>query len=125
MKVNKSIFLVFATNTSTTCNINIPFQVSKISCKAIAYSAATPPAVGTYAFVVSDLTKNQPIGMIQQDNTTPISTHQDVSVEFMTPQTINGTYTFNLVSLAGTALAATGADALGMLLEFSSAENNI
>lgn len=123
MKLNKAVFMTFATNSSSaTVTINVPFNVKTIHCKAIGYMTSTAPAIGhaSYLYIVSDLTQNTPIAMVFQDSTYPYSPGTDIEYIFQTPQPVNGNYTFTLISFTGLPnLATVGGDQVGLILEFN------
>lgn len=124
MRQNRAVFMTFPTGSSTaTATINVPFNVKTIHIKSSGYITATPPNTGDaeYIYVVSDLTQNTPICIIYQDSTYPYSTAEDIEYQFITPQNINGNYTFQLLSFTGVPVTSTaGGDRLGLILEFNS-----
>lgn len=115
------INLSFSNNESVaTAFISIPHKVKTIHIKSGAYVPSTAPASGDaeYLPIVSDLTENQPIGIFYNDNTYSSATVQDIYYHFNTPIYIQGTYTFQRLTLDKVAFTTTSA-LVGVIIEFS------
>lgn len=116
MKVIRPIYLAYTTAISTqTAIVSVPFDVKFINVKAIGYTTAV---AGNYVTVVSDLSDNQPLGMVTRNNTFD-SAQQNILIEFPVPKKIQGSYKFWLVDTTNTVVTGTGAtDHCAIILEF-------
>ena len=126
-KLTKFIPLSFPAGAAsrTTARISIPFKVKTIHVKSAAYKAGT---IGTanYVTIMSDLTVNNPLAILNQDTTYSSATVQDIEHQFSNPLDINGTFNFWLLNMDGSPASTTslviGVDQVGLVIEFNSAE---
>ena len=102
--------------------INVGFKVRRIVCKEIGIQVGTP-AADKYVYFISDLVKNQPLGIIYQDDSFPLSTVKHNVFDLNTDTLIQGNYTFYMNNLNGTPAGGTvNGDNVSFLLEFLSEE---
>jgi hypothetical protein len=126
MKITQALYLTFTASPQTSVYINIPFTVSKIHVKSMNYQAGTNGTTRNVVVESSLGLKNDPFGIINQDQTYSSPAFQDVELKFQNPQFIQGFFTFTLRQMSG-ALAATSnggaaTDYLGIIVEFNSEE---
>lgn len=87
--------------------INIPFKVSKIHIKNIAYVSGRNAGdgntnVSNYVTFTSELVGNRPVGMVHRDSQFSMATLQDIEHTFQIPQEIMGYYGFRFYTNNGT-----------------------
>jgi hypothetical protein len=123
MRITKAYYLSFNNTSTTTQFINIPFKVGTIHVKSIGYDAGNIPAAGTatYVSLFSDLTQNEPLGMVFNDSTYYSNSFQDIYIDLQPARMIQGTYQFNLVGVDGLAYVPVGAglDRVVIIIEFN------
>ena len=120
MKLIKTVYLSWATNTTyvAQANVHVPFNVKFAHVKAIGYVPAT--ALSQYVVITSDLSENQPLGMVGRDGKYD-NASMDVLIEYPVPKKIQGQYQFYLTLLTGLAGAgsnASSADTCAIVIEF-------
>jgi hypothetical protein len=120
-KLTKFIPLSFPAGASsrTTASISVPFKVGIIHIKSAAYKAGTNGTTN-YVAIMSDLTVNNPLAILNQDTTYSSATVQDIEHKFYNPLDINGTFNFWIVNMDNTpATATSGGDKVGLIIEFN------
>ncbi len=119
MRLTKAINLTFVSVPNASAAVNVPFQVKRIHIKNIAYYPGS--ALTTYNYVVSDLTQNQPLGIVSLNTVYPINNIQNMTYEFQNPQVISGNYNFTLYLTGGAIATVAGAtDYMTIIAEFDS-----
>jgi hypothetical protein len=127
MKQTQAIFLRFnASSVSDNVLINVPFPVKKIHIKSMSYNAQDLGKTG-YVMLISPFGLNSPWGILNQDTTYSSSAVSDVEIQVKNAITIQGYYTFRIVTMSGAAATTSGAfndgiDNIGMIVEFNSEE---
>jgi len=120
-KLTKFIPLSFPAGASsrTTAQISVPFKVGIIHIKSAAYKAGTNGTTN-YVTIMSDLTVNNPLAILNQDTTYSSATVQDIEHKFYNPNDINGTFNFWIVGMDGAPATATvNGDKVGLIIEFN------
>lgn len=123
MRITKAINLTFTASPTTTAYVSVPFKVKTVHVKSAAYNAGTNGTT-RYVYVVSDLVGWQPLGILNQDTTYSSGTISDVQLDYMNPQVVQGSFTFQLNlltgALAGTTNNGAATDTVALIVEFNS-----
>jgi hypothetical protein len=121
-QVTKFISLTFAASPVTQAYVNVPFVVEMIHIKSANYDSGTA-GLARNVVIESTWGQNAPIAILSQDDTYSQNAIQDIEIKLMTPQILQGWYTFTLKTMSG-AIASTsnsGADTdyIGLIVEFN------
>lgn len=122
MKVNKAFYLQFGANTSSSQFINVNFPVKSIHIKSAVFcnSVAVPAGNEQYLTLISDLTNGEPLAHLYTDiRKTSANQFCDISFQPYKPETINGTYTFELKNSAGAQYSTALGDFVNLIMEFN------
>jgi len=121
MKVNKAIYLTFATSDKATASINVNFPVKSIHIKSASFNAVVPIDTNSqmYITVLSDLTNYEPMAILYNDTAFSAPIFADVSFQPSKPIIVNGTYTFYLKDPSGGEYTTNGNEYISMILEFN------
>lgn len=120
--ITKIIPLRFVNTSTAEAFISVPFRVKEIITKTIIYEDDTePPANSLYGVVVSNLVREQPLGVFMNDiRYASYSGSENIIYKSQNPIDVAGTYTFNLKTIDNTTFALTGS--MMLILEFVEAE---
>jgi hypothetical protein len=123
MKQTVFIPLTFTASPVTTATVSVPFKVSLMHVKSLAYKAGTNGTTN-YVMLRTSLGLNAPLGILNQDTTYSSGSVNDVEIQFKNPEVIQGDYTFTLFNMDGTLAATSNAgaatDKVGLIIEFNS-----
>lgn len=120
--ITKIIPLRFVNTSKAEAFISVPFRVKEIITKTIIYEDDTePPANSLYGVVVSNLVREQPLGVFMNDiRYASYSGSENIIYKSQNPIDVAGTYTFNLKTIDNTTFTLTGS--MMLILEFTEAE---
>lgn len=120
-QTTKVLYLNFNQTSQATAYISIPFQARKVICRSCSYTATTPPVAGDHVYVnvFSNLTGNSVIGTASNGIETGDQSN-DISFWYNNPESLRGTYVFDLYDNTGASYVPTGNDYVKLILEFQS-----
>jgi hypothetical protein len=120
--ITKIVPLRFVNTSIAQANISVPFRVKEIVTKTIIYEDdADPVPLPQYGLVVSNLVREQPLGVFMSDyRFASYSGSDNIVYKSQNPIDIAGSYTFNLKSIDNTTFTLSGS--MVIILEFTEAE---
>jgi len=120
--ITKIVPLRFVNTSIAQANISVPFRVKEIVTKTIIYKDdADPVPLPQYGLVVSNLVREQPLGVFMSDyRFASYSGSDNIVYKSQNPIDIAGSYTFNLKSIDNTTFTLSGS--MVIILEFTEAE---
>jgi hypothetical protein len=121
-QVTKFIPLTFAASPVTQAYVNVPFAVEMIHVKSANYDPGTP-GLARNVVIESTWGQNAPIAILSQDDSYSQNPIQDIEIKLMTPQILQGWYTFTLKTMSGviasTSNSGADTDYIGLIVEFN------
>lgn len=120
-QTTKVLYLRFNQVSQATAYLSVPFQARKVICRACSYTAVATPIAGAHVYVnvFSNLTGNNVIGTASNGIEVGEQANE-ISFWYSNPESLRGTYVFDLYDNKGVPYVPSGDDYVKLILEFQS-----